>query len=144
MTNSSVDLIIGGSSGIGLTSAKQLVSQGTNTVILGNNEAKLEAAKTELKTYANNDSVEKIQANLYEQQDVDHVIQAPNNETRHIKYLVNAADYFNPKPFIEHTPDDYNAYTSLNSAAFFISQAVAKNMIDNGGGSCCTYWFHVG
>jgi len=135
MPNSSVALIIGGSSGIGLASAKQLVSQGTNTVILGNNEAKLEAAKTELKTYANNNSVETIQANLYEQQDVDHVIQALNNETRHIKYLVNAAGYFNPKPFIEHTPDDYNAYASLNSAAFFISQAVAKNMIDNGGGS---------
>ena len=135
MKNSSIALIIGGSSGMGLATAKQLVAQGIKTVILGNNEAKLETAKTELEAIANSDLVETMQANLYEQQDVENVIQALNNEKRHIKYLVNAAGYFNPKPFIEHTVDDYNAYAVLNCATFFISQAVTKNMIDNGGGS---------
>ena len=135
MKDSSVALIIGGSSGIGLASAKQLVTQGINTVILGSNWAKLEAAKTELAAYANGNSVETIQANLYEQQDIENVIQALKNEARHIKYLVNAAGYFNPKPFIEHTENVCNTYASLNRAVFFISQAVVKNMIHNGGGS---------
>ena len=54
---------------------------------------------------------------------------------QHIRYLVNAAGYFNPKPFLEHTEDDYDVYMDLNRAMFFISRAVAKNMSDHGGGS---------
>ena len=57
-----------------------------------------------------------------------------------IKYMVNAAGYFNPRSFLEHTGEDYNAYMELNRAGFFISQAVAKNMIAAGGGSIV----HVG
>ncbi|MGK0392473.1 MAG: sugar dehydrogenase [Alcanivorax borkumensis] len=135
MKNSSIALIIGGSSGIGLATAKQLVAQGIKTVILGRNEAKLKAAKAELETIANSDAVETIQANLYDQSDVDAVNNKINNEERHIKYLVNAAGYFNPKPFIEHTVDDYDTYSVVNRAMFFISQSVTRNMIDNGGGA---------
>ena len=52
-----------------------------------------------------------------------------------IQYLVNAAGYFSPKPFLEHGKEDYRRYHDLNEATFFITQAVAKNMKANGGGS---------
>ena len=136
MSTSSIALIIGGSSGMGLATAKQLVGQGISTIILGNNVTKLEGAKTELDSISTNDVlVETLQANLYKQQDVDKVLQALSAEERHIKYLVNAAGYFNPKPFLEHTLDDYDIYAVLNRATFFISQVVAQNMSNNGGGS---------
>ncbi|WP_020683996.1 SDR family NAD(P)-dependent oxidoreductase [Marinobacterium rhizophilum] len=136
MTTSSIALIIGGSSGMGLATAKQLVVQGISTIILGNNPTKLKSAKATLTaTAASNVVVETYQANLYEQQDVDRVIEALNAEERHIKFLVNAAGCFNPKPFLEHGMSDYDAYSELNRATFFISQAVAKNMSNNGGGS---------
>ncbi|MEQ3702797.1 SDR family oxidoreductase [Thalassolituus sp.] len=136
MTTSNIALIIGGSSGMGLATAKQLVAQGTNLIILGKNTAKLESAKSELIAIATNGvNVETWQANLYEQQDVDRVIQAVNADERHIKYLVNAAGYFNPKPYLEHGFEDYDAYAELNRAIFFISQAVSQNMSSHGGGS---------
>ena len=66
---------------------------------------------------------------------MQRVVAFAENHGRHIKYLVNAAGYFKPTPFLEHTHKDYDTYLDLNRAAFFISQAVAKNMAANGGGS---------
>lgn len=132
MNSSSIALIIGGSSGMGLASAQQLVGQGIKTIILANNKDKLQLAAQEL---GNPALVETLQANLYNDQDVQRVIGTIGAESRHIKYLVNAAGYFNPKPFLEHSPEDYDIYLNLNKAAFFISQAVAKNMSGHGGGS---------
>lgn len=125
-------LIVGGSSGIGLATAKRLLENKINTVIIGNSVPKLEAAKQELSSFG---QVETLQANLYEPDDVQRVIDFTKNADRHIKYLVNAAGYFNPKPFVEHKAEDYDIYLNLNRAAFFISQAVALNMIENGSGS---------
>lgn len=132
MSNQIVALIIGGSSGMGFASAKKLVAQGIVTIILGKNNDKLEKAKAEL---GNNALVETIQANLYDANDVERAIESITKQQRHIKYLVNAAGYFNPKPFLEHKAEDYDTYLDLNKSTFFISQAVAKNMAKNGGGS---------
>ncbi len=125
-------LIVGGSSGMGFETARFLLERNITTVIVGNSADKLEAAKHELLASGN---VETIQANLYQSDDVQRVVAFAENHGRHIKYLVNAAGYFKPTPFLEHTHKDYDTYLDLNRAAFFISQAVAKNMAANGGGS---------
>ncbi len=125
-------LIVGGSSGMGFATAKRLLERGVDTVIIGNSAKKLEAAKRDL---SGTGHVETLQANLYEAGDVQRVIDFAANHSRHIKYLVNAAGYFKPTPFLEHDHKDYDIYLDLNRAIFFISQAVAKNMSANGGGS---------
>lgn len=136
MTTSNMALIIGGSSGMGLATAKQLVAQGISVIILGAKTVKLEAAKSDINAIADKGvNVETWQANFYVQEDVDRVIQAVNADQRHIQYLVNAAGYFNPKPYLEHRLEDYDAYAKLNRAIFFISQAVSQNMSNHGGGS---------
>ncbi|TKB94493.1 MAG: SDR family oxidoreductase [Nitrospira sp.] len=130
--NQPLALIVGGSSGMGLATARLLLERDVQTVIAGNSLEKLETAKRELSSFGN---VEILQANLYEPNDVQRIVAFAEDHTRHIKYLVNAAGYFKPTPFLDHTSQNYDTYMDLNRALFFISQAVAKNMTANGGGS---------
>jgi NAD(P)-dependent dehydrogenase (short-subunit alcohol dehydrogenase family) len=132
LSNNSWAMIIGGSSGIGYAAAKQLLESGINTLIVAKNAEKLKRAVKEL---SKDGTVESVQANLYLPPDVGRILAVANNHSRHIKYLVNAAGYFNPTSFLDHTEKDYETYMSLNKAIFFISQAVVKNMKVHGGGS---------
>lgn len=127
-----IALIVGGSSGMGLATARQLLDKGIDTVVVGRSPAKLQAAKAEL---GGAGKLETLQADLYQDEDVRRVVTFVDEERRHIKYLVNAAGYFNPTPFLEHSHGDYDAYMALNRAMFFISQGVARNMMGHGGGS---------
>ena len=125
-------LIIGGSSGIGFSVAAQLLQSGIATLIVAKNAEKLAKAHAKLSKYG---TVESLQADLYERSDLERIEAIVGDPSRHIKYLVNAAGYFNPTPFLEHSEKDYDTYMTLNKAIFFVSQAVAKNMQANGGGS---------
>jgi NAD(P)-dependent dehydrogenase (short-subunit alcohol dehydrogenase family) len=130
--NQPLAFILGGSSGIGLAVAARMLKLGIPTTIVGKNADKLQAAKQLLSALG---SAETMRADLYSPIDVKEVIAKTQQLDSPIKYFVNAAGYFKPTAFIEHTDQDYDTYLNLNRAAFFISQAVAKNMIANGGGS---------
>ncbi|ULA63165.1 MAG: Sugar dehydrogenase [Nitrospira sp.] len=137
LSNTPYALVVGGSSGIGLATAKLLAQRSIPTAIVGKSLDKLESAQRVLSALG---PVETHQADLYKPEQVQRIIAMAGNHGRHLKYLVNAAGYFKPTPFVEHTQADYDAYLELNRALFFISQAVAKNMAANGGGSIV----HVG
>ncbi len=125
-------LIVGGSSGMGMATAKRLLARGMVVAIVGNARAKLDAAVEQLSELG---QVTSIQANLRDVADVQRIIAHVDDHSRHIRFLVNAAGYFKPTPFLEATAADYDTYHDLNRATFFIAQAVARNMIANGGGS---------
>ena len=130
--NQTIAMIVGGSSGMGLAVARQLVEQGTAVVLIGRSHSKLDKAR---QTLGNEDLVETLSADLYSKQGIQKVVDYAQAPGRHIQYLVNAAGYFNPTPFLQHKEKDYDAYMDLNRATFFISQAVAKNMQQHGNGS---------
>lgn len=131
-THSGIALIIGGSSGMGLATAKLLAQHDIETVIVGNNQDKLDSALLELNKIG---QASAIQANLYEKESYQKVLDFITQPETKVAYLVNAAGYFSPKPFVEHTEADYETYLGLNKATFSLSQAVAQNMISHGGGS---------
>ncbi len=115
-------LIIGGSSGMGLATAEQLLQQGVAVDIVGNNPSKL-AAATEL---ADLGALRTHQVDLLDSTAVDAFIKQISGQT--YDYLVNAAGTFSPNAFVAHSVAEYDAYANLNKASFFITQTVVKNM----------------
>jgi NAD(P)-dependent dehydrogenase (short-subunit alcohol dehydrogenase family) len=130
--NQSEAIVIGGSSGMGAAIAKRLIDQGLKTTIVGKDEHKLSSFLQALK---NKDLATSVQVDLSSRDDVASFIEDLSGRTSHIKYLVNAAGSFNPKPFIEHDHSDYDIYMELNRSTFFVTQAIAQNMMHFGAGS---------
>jgi NAD(P)-dependent dehydrogenase (short-subunit alcohol dehydrogenase family) len=135
-------LIVGGSSGIGKATAKQLLQQGAECVaIISNNQTKLSEAQKELSSFGN---IKAFKADLSNWAEVDKVIDYVKSLGK-TDLLVNAAGVFNPQIFVEHTAADYDKYLNLNKAMFFITQQVVKNMITGGYGAIVnvgSMWAH--
>src|SRR5690349_7285388 len=106
MFNQDLAIIVGGSSGMGLEIAKRLAASGLDLLIMGRNEQKLKHAVDELKQIGG--KIEYLVTDLYNQAHVSQCVMKIKNETRAIKYLVNAAGYFKPISFLDHTEADYD------------------------------------
>ncbi|MDD2310119.1 MAG: SDR family NAD(P)-dependent oxidoreductase [Desulfuromonadaceae bacterium] len=135
-------LIVGGSSGMGLETARLLVHAGASVTLVGRSQEKLERA---CDTFTIRDKVHTFHSDLLKKKDVDDLVQHVRENMKDVKYLINAAGVFFPKSFLEHTFDDYDAYMDLNKATFFVTQQVAKNMVANGGGAIVnigSMWAH--
>lgn len=135
-------IIVGGSSGMGKATAKQLLQQGAEWVaIVSNDQTKLDEATKELSAFGN---VKAFKANLSNWAEVNKVVDYVKDLGK-TDLLVNAAGVFNPKTFVEHTVTDYDKYLDLNKAIFFITQQVVKNMIVGGFGAIVnvgSMWAH--
>lgn len=143
MSNNKVSLIIGGSSGIGLETAKRLAKNGSTVLITGRDEEKLKRASNLIEEAGGR--VETYSVSLYRKDQLSNFLLKLREEDRHIDILVNAAGYFKPISFLEHNEEDYNQQVDLNKAFFFISQEVAKNMKEYGEGSIVnigSMWAH--
>lgn len=125
-------LIIGGTSGMGKATAELLVKEGIETIILGRNDSNLANAERELSRVG---SVKTVSLDLTDSDAVKTFAASLKDIAPNLKYVVNAAGYFSPKPFLEHEEADYDIYHHFNRAFFFINQAAAKVLAKNGGGS---------
>lgn len=132
MNRNEIALVVGGSTGMGKATAEKLLRSGVDVMLVARDMGKLEAAKKELSQFG---SVELVSLDLYDNESVQSFIEQLGKENRHFKFLVNAAGYFKPTPFLDHQLSDYDQYHDLNRSTFFITQAVANNMKGNGGGS---------
>ncbi len=119
-----VAIVIGGTSGIGNATANALLEGGATVHIVGRNVNKV----------ADLPNLIKHSVNISDTNEVNSLISEIESLER-LDYLVNASGIFGPKPFLEHTVEDYNSYLDLNRGFFFITQSAAKKMKDTNGGS---------
>ena len=129
-----VSLIVGGSTGMGKATAALLAEDGRTVLLVGRSEEKLAQTKAEIEAQTAG-PVEILVADITDAADVDTLVARIDAEPRHIDQLVNAAGTFAPKPFLDHTGEDYDTYMNLNRGTFLVTQAVARNMARNGGGA---------
>jgi len=119
-----VAIVVGGTSGIGKATAAQLLSKGAIVHIIGRSIDKVEEQSNLLKH----------KTDITNSTQLDELI-AKIGAFNNIDYLVNASGIFGPKPFLEHTKEDYDSYLDLNRGFFFLTQAIAKKMKETNGGS---------
>lgn len=131
MTSQTRTLFIGGASGMSKAAARLLLEDGGAVVLLGRNRAKLDDARRELA------QIGRVDIELLDITDVAAVrafaARVPN-EFSDLTGLVNGAGVFLPKPFLEHSEEDYDRYLDLNRGTFFLTQAVAGAMVARGQG----------
>lgn len=121
-------LIIGGSTGIGLDTAKRLGARGMAVTIAGRDAAKLDKAAAAIKQ-AGSPKVAAKAVDLYDRKQVDDFAGELSAGTA-FDYLVNSAGYFCPTPFLKHTRENFHQYHDINESFFFLTQAVAQRMVD--------------
>jgi NAD(P)-dependent dehydrogenase (short-subunit alcohol dehydrogenase family) len=135
-----VALIVGGTSGIGLETAKRIRGQADHVIVFGRSAGHIASARREL-----GDTVKIEKVDLYDWAQVSEMCKRLESLPDPIRYLVNAAGTFVPKAFLEHDVGDYDKYLALNRAIYFLTQAVAKNMKRNLGGAIVnigSMWAH--
>jgi len=124
-------LFVGGASGMSKTAARLLLEDGGAVVLLGRQRAKLDAAQRELA------QVGRVDIDVLDITDAAAVrafaARVPD-EFSDLTGLVNGAGVFLPKPFLEHSEEDYDRYLDLNRGTFFLTQAVARAMVARGEG----------
>ena len=119
-----VALVIGGTSGIGNATTNGLLEGGATVHIVGRNVDKVTYAPNLIKHKINISNIKEVESLISKIESLDN-----------LDYLVNASGIFGPKPFLEHTVEDYNSYLDLNRGFFFITQSAAKKMKTTNGGS---------
>ena len=113
----SLSYIVGGSSGMGLSTARLLVADGGTVVLVAREQDKLAARKGELEA-GGKGKVETITADFYDAGAVKSLIAKIDGETRHINHLVNAAGYFILKNFLEYRARLRRLYGSKSRLLF--------------------------
>jgi NAD(P)-dependent dehydrogenase (short-subunit alcohol dehydrogenase family) len=122
-------LVIGGTSGIGLAVAQQVLAGGGRVVVTGNRADKAEAAERQLQALG---EATVLRADLQQASGVEELQAELEANHGDVSLLVNAAGVFVPKPFLQHTEADYVSYHALNQALFFLTQGVVRRWVAAG------------
>jgi NAD(P)-dependent dehydrogenase (short-subunit alcohol dehydrogenase family) len=124
-------LVTGSTLGIGKAIAKSLLNESVRVVINGRNQEKLQETVEELKPLG---EVFGIAADLETAKGADYLL-SQLSQYGEIDILVNNVGFFEVKPFIEVTDDDWNSMFELNVlSGVRLSRAILPEMLKRNNG----------
>lgn len=129
--NKRVAIVTGGGSGIGLAITEKFIASGIHTIIVGRDEKKLQAAKTQL-----GDLCYPINHDVSDLPTIPSLIKKVIDNFGHIDILVNNAGINMKKDFIEITDEEFQQIITTNLCSVFsISREVVKHMLPRNSGN---------
>ncbi len=126
-----VAIVTGGSSGLGLATAKKFTQENILTYIIGRNQERLELTAQELGS-----NCISLSTDLSVLSNILPLVQQIYNEQGHIDILVNNAGINLKKPLTEVTDEEFQKIILTNlTSVFSITREVARLMIAQGSGN---------
>ena len=120
-------LLTGGSRGLGLIMARQLVEQGAKLAICARHEGNLERARKEL--VERGGDVLAVRCDVTDKQQVDQMVEKVRSRFGKIDLLINNAGMITVAPMEEMTIEDYDAAMKLHFwATLYTTLAVLPEM----------------
>ena len=130
-------LVTGSGTGIGREVALEFARQGADVVLhYGRSSAGAESAAEEIRTMDRRSAV--FHADFDSLEDVRNLADQAIDFLGNIDCLVNNAGITFNRPFFDVTPEQFNKIYHVNiRAQFFLTQRVARNMLEHHGGAVC-------
>ncbi len=127
-------IVTGGGSGIGREVARRFIEEGASVVINGRNREKLETTAAAIDPAGGLCAVHV--GDISDPQTAKEIVELAMEKFGGVDILINNAGVFAPKPFLEHTEEDYDRFLDIIlKGKFFMAQEAAKAMQKRGGGA---------
>ena len=123
-----IAVITGGSSGIGLATAKRFVEEGAYVFVTGRRKGELDKAVAEI-----GKNITAIQGDVSNLADLDQLFQAVEKSKGKIDILFANAGVAEPTPTPAATPEHYNKTFDINARGAFFTVQKALPLIREGG-----------
>ena len=132
-TNSPRTVIVtGAGSGIGFAVAKAFLDRGDNVVLNGRTESKLRDAAEKL---GHADQIAIAPGDITQAETGQQLVDIAVERFGRVDVLFNNAGIFEAKPFTDYSADELDGYLGYLRGSFLISQAVVRQMRQDGGGA---------
>ncbi len=125
-------LIVGGTSGIGLATARRFLEEGSRVFVAGNDETELKETRA---TLAERGTIDGVVGDVSIEADVDAIVRAATGSLSRIDVLINNAGVADKAPFLETATEAWDRTIAINlRGMFLVARAVGRLMAADGAG----------